>query len=292
MEDKANRRRAPAIMYRVGDKVWLNLKNIPTPQPKKKLAWVNAKYNVTRVILPHVVELDVPSKIWPRLHVDLLRKASEDPLPSQLQDNQQPEPIMDEQSPQAPPEQIVERILRAEKHQRGRGWVRRVLVKWKNFAEPTWEDRSELDDVRALDVFESKYGKGDGVGEEEGARQGRKKRQVNDSRQGDISPVRRRCRRGRGSNVRGCARVGVSCENYPGSARTEEDYLTPDMSTEKGGGWEYRAEVTGEDQPGNGKPPAARVMERRASDALAQLAMCIIGGGYSSTRFPPHKDKD
>ncbi|KAI0997510.1 hypothetical protein K3495_g10679 [Podosphaera aphanis] len=107
MEDQANRRRAPAIMYRVGDKVWLNLKNIPTPQPKKKLAWVNAKYNVTRVISPHVVELDVPSKIWPRFHVDLIRKASEDPLPSQLQDDQQPEPIMDEQRLQAPPEQIL-----------------------------------------------------------------------------------------------------------------------------------------------------------------------------------------
>ncbi|KAI0995325.1 hypothetical protein K3495_g12857, partial [Podosphaera aphanis] len=173
IEEHANRKRAPAAMYKVGDKVWLNLKNIPTPQPKKKLAWVSAKYSVTKVISPHVVELDVPTKIWPRFHVELLRMASEDPLPSQIQDDQQPAPIVDAECPLAPPEQVVERILRAEKHKRGRGWARRLLVKWRNFAEPTWENRSELDDVKALDVFESKYGKGDGVGEEEGARQGR-----------------------------------------------------------------------------------------------------------------------
>ena len=94
MEERANRTRNPAPVFRKGDKVWLNLKNIQTPQPKKKLAWVNAKYKVTKVISPHVVELDVPSKVFPRFHVELLRRASEDPLPSQLSDDSQPEPIM------------------------------------------------------------------------------------------------------------------------------------------------------------------------------------------------------
>ncbi|KHJ30263.1 hypothetical protein EV44_g0256 [Erysiphe necator] len=51
-------------------------------------------------------------------------------------------------------------------------WVRRVLVIWKGFAEPNWEDRADMEDVEALDLFESKFGKGDGVGENEGARQG------------------------------------------------------------------------------------------------------------------------
>lgn len=40
----------------------------------KKLSWVNAKYRVTKVISPHVVELDVPSGIWPKFHVDLLKR--------------------------------------------------------------------------------------------------------------------------------------------------------------------------------------------------------------------------
>ena len=93
MEEQANKGRNPAPKFYVGDKVWLNLKNIQTPRPKKKLAWVNAKYKITKIISPHVVELDVPSKIWPRFHVDLVRRASEDPLPSQSSDDSQPSPI-------------------------------------------------------------------------------------------------------------------------------------------------------------------------------------------------------
>ncbi|KAI0990730.1 hypothetical protein K3495_g17457 [Podosphaera aphanis] len=73
---------------------------------------------------------------------------------------------------EAEPEHFVERILRAERIRRGGGYVRRVLVKWKDIREPNWEDRDEFENVEALDRFEAKYGKGDGVGEDEGARQG------------------------------------------------------------------------------------------------------------------------
>ena len=177
MEEQANRSRAQAPLFRVGDKVWLNLKNIQTPQPKKKLAWVNAKYTVMRVISPHVVELDVPSKIWPHFHVQLLRLANDDPLPSQVKDDSQPPPVLpDNLNGNSEPEQFVERILRAEKMRRGRGWVRKVLVKWHGFAEPNWEERSALESTIALDEFEATYGKGDGVGCDEGGRQGIKSR--------------------------------------------------------------------------------------------------------------------
>ncbi|KAI1002406.1 hypothetical protein K3495_g5798 [Podosphaera aphanis] len=117
MEENSNKKRSSAPVLRVGDKVWLNLKNIHTPQPKK-LAWVNAKYSVTREISPHVVELEVPSQICPRFHVDLLRKASSDPLPSQVQDDSQPDPAFAE-GQNAEPEQTVERILMAERVRRG-----------------------------------------------------------------------------------------------------------------------------------------------------------------------------
>ncbi|KAI0993544.1 hypothetical protein K3495_g14640 [Podosphaera aphanis] len=178
MEDQANRSRIPAPIFRVGDKVWLNLKNIQTPQLNKKLAWVSGKYTVTKVISPHVIELDVPSGIHPRFHVQLIRRAGQDPLPSQVVDDAQPPPVYPEnlnQDNSGEPEQYVERILRAERFRRGRKWVRRVLVKWKDFAEPNWEDRANLENNEALDIFESKYGKTDGVGEEEGARQGHAK---------------------------------------------------------------------------------------------------------------------
>lgn len=176
MEEQANKSRNPCPKFCKGDKVWLNLKNIQTPQPKKKLAWVSAKYTVTKVISPHVMELDVPSGIHPRFHVQLLRRAGEDPLPSQTVDDLQPPPILPENVNSSKnivePEQYVERILRAERFRRGRKWVRRVLVKWRGFIEPNWEDRDNLENNVALDEFESKYGLGDGIGEDEGARQG------------------------------------------------------------------------------------------------------------------------
>ncbi|KAI0991186.1 hypothetical protein K3495_g17001, partial [Podosphaera aphanis] len=55
MEDTANRARQQAELFQVGDFAWLNLKNIPTPRPSKKFAWLHAKYRVVKIISPHVV---------------------------------------------------------------------------------------------------------------------------------------------------------------------------------------------------------------------------------------------
>lgn len=104
----------------------------------------------------------------------LLRKASEDPLPSQIYEDYQPLPIPVNEEGIIQHEHIVERILRAEKFRRGKAWVRRVLVKWKDLAEPNWEDRVNMEEAEALDVFEKRFGDGDGVGESGRARQGPK----------------------------------------------------------------------------------------------------------------------
>lgn len=74
------------------------------------------------------MELDIPSGINPRFHIDLLKKASEDPLPSQKQDDSQPNPI-NTTVPRENQEFVVERILRAEKHRHGRGFRRMLIVK-------------------------------------------------------------------------------------------------------------------------------------------------------------------
>ena len=120
------------------------------------------------MISPHVVELDVPSGIFPRFHTNLLKRSAEDPLPSQKRDDAQPPPIIT-QTPDQEAEYNVERILRAENHRRGRGFRREVLVKWKGYYEPTWEPRSEFEDNTALDEFENRFGTDDGVGEDIGA---------------------------------------------------------------------------------------------------------------------------
>ena len=72
MEHQANRKRRPAKQLKVGDKVWLNLRNITTPQLKKKLSWTQAKYTITKIIAPDVYELDILSGIHPHFFVDLL----------------------------------------------------------------------------------------------------------------------------------------------------------------------------------------------------------------------------
>ncbi|KAI1004489.1 hypothetical protein K3495_g3719 [Podosphaera aphanis] len=133
MENNANKHRKPAEKFKVGDKVWLNLKNVTTPQLKKKFSWTNAKYKITKEVAPDVYELDVPSGIHPRFFVDLLRRDPDDPLPSQKTDDSQPPPLLEGKTPLF----MVEKVLRAEKF----GNKRFVCVKWTDYKETTLELR-------------------------------------------------------------------------------------------------------------------------------------------------------
>lgn len=157
MEHNANRNKRPAEKLKVGDKVWLNLKNVSTPQLKKKLSWANAKYKVLKEVSPDVYELDVPSGIHPKFLVDLLRRDPDDPFPSQVTDDNQPPPLLDGKNPLYG----VEKILRAEKF-KGR---RLVCVKWTGYKETTWEPRQNLVLTDAFKDFISQYGENDNVGD-------------------------------------------------------------------------------------------------------------------------------
>lgn len=166
MEESANRTRRAADLLRVGDKVWLNLRNIQTPQLSKKLSWINSKYKVKRVFPHGVVELDVPTGIYPKFHSDLLKRAAEDPLPSQEKDDIQPPPFeIVKEGGEEYEKYNVESILRAENKRRGRGYRREVLVKWEGYAETNWEPRAWLENTEALEEFVKRYGPGDGVGD-------------------------------------------------------------------------------------------------------------------------------
>jgi RNase H-like domain found in reverse transcriptase/Reverse transcriptase (RNA-dependent DNA polymerase)/Integrase zinc binding domain/Chromo (CHRromatin Organisation MOdifier) domain len=149
MEEVTNRHRQQAPSFKVNDKVWLKLDNIRTTRPTKKLDAKNAKYTVTKCIGSHSYQLDTPPGVHNVFHSDLLRLASSDPLPSQVQDDSQPPPVLvgnDE-------EYEVERILDEKLVRRGRGVQQKLLVKWKDYAQPTWEPRSEFENTTAFDTW-------------------------------------------------------------------------------------------------------------------------------------------
>lgn len=91
-EKYANIHRQESTSYQLGDKVWLNLKNINTERPSKKLDWIHAKYTITKVFAdsPHFYELDTPKGVHNRFHTSLLRPVGNTPLPSQMTDDAQP----------------------------------------------------------------------------------------------------------------------------------------------------------------------------------------------------------
>jgi hypothetical protein len=163
MEESANTRRTPAESFKVGDMVWLSLKNIDTGQASKKLAWLHSKYRVTRVLDTHTVELDVPSGIHSRFHVDLLVRDTDDPLPSQVRLDPRPPPVIQDDSGEGEgtEEWLIDSILRARTKRlpgRGNRTRREVEVKWAGYQQPTWEPLENFVDTAALEAFENRYG--------------------------------------------------------------------------------------------------------------------------------------
>lgn len=135
-ESNANRSRHQPQKFKVGDKVWLDLRNIKTPQLSKKLSWQHAKYEVTAVPDSLTVELNLPGNIHNRVHVDLIKRAGDDSFPSQIRDDAQNPPLIDNQED---PEYEFESIIRARTVNRWRGKFRQALVKWVGWIDPTWK---------------------------------------------------------------------------------------------------------------------------------------------------------
>ena len=78
-KEYANKIRNSAPQYRVGDKIWLNLKNhIRSGRVTKKCDWKNAKYTITQVLSFHAIRLDIPGDTYLLFYVDLLRPAATD----------------------------------------------------------------------------------------------------------------------------------------------------------------------------------------------------------------------
>src|ERR1700739_1728142 len=99
----------------------------------KKLDWVNAKYTITKVISSHAYQLDPPPGIHNVFYTMLLRRAAEDPLPSQKRDDWQPPSLITDNGTE---EYEVDKIIASRKLCNGQIWLH---VKWTGYAKPTWE---------------------------------------------------------------------------------------------------------------------------------------------------------
>ncbi|KMW68757.1 hypothetical protein, variant [Blastomyces dermatitidis ATCC 18188] len=95
-EDRTNVHRDPAEQYKIGDLVWLNLKNIRTTRPSCTLDYRHARYKVIEVLDSHNYRLDTSPGIHDVFHTSLLRRTATDPFPSQLTSDWQPPGIIGE----------------------------------------------------------------------------------------------------------------------------------------------------------------------------------------------------
>lgn len=82
-EEGPNRKRDKATLFRVGDKVWLDLSKIKTVRPCKKLDAKHAKFTVLATVGLHAYRLDTPSGVHNVFPMRCLRLASRDTLPGQ-----------------------------------------------------------------------------------------------------------------------------------------------------------------------------------------------------------------
>ena len=124
-ERHSNIRRLVGDKFRPGDRVWLKLKHVKTTQPIKKLDWIALPYRVLACISTYVIQLDTLPGIHPVFHVSFMKKAAEDPLPSQLTIDNESGMIFD--TPEdlssvainSDGEYTIERILRHKRQGRG-----------------------------------------------------------------------------------------------------------------------------------------------------------------------------
>jgi transposase InsO family protein len=159
-EEYSNRSRSASPRYAVKSKVWLDLQNVRTDRPSRKLDAQYAKFTVLEAIGSHAYRLDTPPGIHNVFHVSLLRPATDDPFPSQSNGDYQPPPRL----VNGEAEYLVEEILQEREKRVGRGHRREYLVKWVGYKRPTWEPASNLADTAALNVWEARHDPAQGGG--------------------------------------------------------------------------------------------------------------------------------
>ena len=154
-----DKHRNPAPAYQIGDKVWLDMRNVRLPAGRKrKFTRLHEQFTITGIVGNNAYRLDTPNGMYNVFHTSLMRPVAQDPFPSQQQDDVQPAPVLVEGENEYGVEAIADTRV---KRGRGRGGPlrREFLVKWSGYAEPTWEPMTTVADTVALDNYEATTGR-------------------------------------------------------------------------------------------------------------------------------------
>jgi len=136
-----DRRRTLALVFRPGDKVFLDVSDIRTTYPSQKLSYRRlSPFVVERRIGPMAYRLKLPhwmKQLHPVINVVKLTPAPDDPIPGQKLMDHPPPIIIDGEA-----EWEVEEILDSRWHRRRFQY----LVKWKGYGREhnSWESTSKV----------------------------------------------------------------------------------------------------------------------------------------------------
>ncbi|KAK4684314.1 putative transposase, partial [Tremellales sp. Uapishka_1] len=153
----ANKERTEPPDYKVGDKVWLNARNVKTIRPAKKLDHkFLGPFEIIKQVSTHAYKLKLPTsmRIHPVFHISLLEPHLDNDIEGRIQ---QPPPPVEIQGEQ---EYEVEHILDYKTNKRWREPLR-YLVQWKGYGpnHNTWEPPSHLTNAKnLLDKFNTTHG--------------------------------------------------------------------------------------------------------------------------------------
>jgi hypothetical protein len=92
------------------------------------------------------MELNILGHIYPKFHVDLLKRAEDDLFLSQICDNTQLSPLFIDGEPQY----IIKEIKKTRLKKMSKRSRRKVLVKWKKYKKETWKPREKFLKTEAL----------------------------------------------------------------------------------------------------------------------------------------------
>jgi hypothetical protein len=145
------RRRHTAPMFKTGDQVWLDGRNIKMFHPTAKLVpKCHGPFPIIRVLSPITYELRLPAqwKLHPVFHVDLLTPYRETEFHSTNYDKPPPDLINREE------EYEVEQIVASRRF--GQGHKLQYLVKWKGYpeAENQWVAKEDIFAEDAIREFQ------------------------------------------------------------------------------------------------------------------------------------------